>query len=919
MKYKQCFSIILLLIQIGYAQNDVKNKYDNIIENSLLTNRDKIREIEHLIEVNKTIIQPLIEAKVYHDLSKKIYKEDVDKAIGYANRALEIRTKYKDRNSIKLSLYVLARYHYAKGTHLKALKYCDELLTLCTDNEIRRAKVNWLKAKIYTDKGDYQKALNCYVISEFIYKKHKEYKSLVSIYKNTLAVYAEINDEKYKEDFFITYNKIQELSKKIDIPTEDLIDFKINLGNFYDTLKDYNSSIKNYTEALKLSVEINDSLSIAKNYNNLGIANKKIKNIPKAFNYLEKALEHSKSYATQKAHAYDNLGDLYKIQENYELAISYYQKAIDVALGVNQEVNTMSTYLNSIKWTSNKIEVLGYIVDQAYAWMEYGITLNNSDYLKKALSIIELVDKEIDVIYFESRESLSKLFWRGKGADLYLKAVNICYELNQPKKAFYFIEKGKAFMLLENVTNLNAKILANLPDEIIEEEFKLLKSIDDVKYEYVDKQNLSVLEKENLENKIIYAKEKYSKFIDSLEIQYPKYHNYKKRVEVYSANKTQKNIKNEQLVLQYKITDKQAYVSLISKEHIKIFEIEEAVVLKKRILQFQKLLKKPFVNKEDEVKYRALAFSLYKQLFPFVEEYSQLIKNKELLIIQDGILLNIPFEPLITENTTESLDKLFLINDFNISYAFSFSSLMSGHKIEKKCANDFLAMSPTYFKNKSLSPLIIYKEEKKALENIMQTSMLTNEKATKEIFKKAYGDYKVIHLSTHGGGSQEEKPWLAFYDDVLELNEIYFTDQYTDLVVLSACKTSQGELKKGEGIMSVARGFVNAGAKSVLATHWDVDQKSNNEIIYSFYSYLKESKTKTEALRNAKLDYISKYKNTSEISPYYWSALTLTGNEETIFENNYKWYYFLLLLIPAGVLFRTIKLKNRTRSNKKVA
>ena len=146
-------------------------------------------------------------------------------------------------------------------------------------------------------------------------------------------------------------------------------------------------------------------------------------------------------------------------------------------------------------------------------------------------------------------------------------------------------------------------------------------------------------------------------------------------------------------------------------------------------------------------------------------------------------------------------------------------------------------------------------------------------------------------------------------------DEIYFKEKKAEMVILSACKTSQGELKKGEGIMSIARGFTNAGAQSIVSSLWDINQKSSNELIFEFYNNLNGKVSKSTALKNAKLTYLEKHKNTSEASPYYWSSIILTGNNDPItFKNSYYLYFVMAgLFLSFLIIFFLIRRKKRKK------
>jgi LPXTG-motif cell wall-anchored protein len=105
------------------------------------------------------------------------------------------------------------------------------------------------------------------------------------------------------------------------------------------------------------------------------------------------------------------------------------------------------------------------------------------------------------------------------------------------------------------------------------------------------------------------------------------------------------------------------------------------------------------------------------------------------------------------------------------------------------------------------------------------------------------------------------------------------------MVVMSACNSGSGTLYQGEGLMSLARGFILAGAASVIKTAWDVNDEVSATIISAFYYNLSKGMQKDEALRKAKLDYL-KASPPSQANPYYWAAYEVMGDDSPVTGNN---------------------------------
>jgi CHAT domain-containing protein len=98
--------------------------------------------------------------------------------------------------------------------------------------------------------------------------------------------------------------------------------------------------------------------------------------------------------------------------------------------------------------------------------------------------------------------------------------------------------------------------------------------------------------------------------------------------------------------------------------------------------------------------------------------------------------------------------------------------------------------------------------------------------------------------------------------------------QGTELVILSACDSGTGEVKIGEGVMSLRRAFRIAGAESVLASHWPVNDKATSRLMMKFMRRWRAGEPRAQAWREAQLELL---RSKDFSNPYFWSAFTLTG------------------------------------------
>jgi CHAT domain-containing protein len=203
---------------------------------------------------------------------------------------------------------------------------------------------------------------------------------------------------------------------------------------------------------------------------------------------------------------------------------------------------------------------------------------------------------------------------------------------------------------------------------------------------------------------------------------------------------------------------------------------------------------------------------------------------------------------------------------------------------------------------------------------------LIDEMATERNFKIKAADYSIIHFAMHTLIDDEDplKSKMIFTlnndsaeDGFLNNYEIYNLNLNADLAVLSACKTGLGKYNRGEGVMSLARGFMYAGVPTIIMTLWEIEDVSSAIIMNYFYKRLKEKVKVSDALRDAKITYLDN-SDVVRSHPYFWAAYVQIGDNSPIITrstNNYIVYPIVLLFLIIAIIVGRVRYKQRKSIN----
>ena len=674
-------TVLLSLFFTGfcvYAQPSLKAKYDSIIS-SEMNNASKQRSVEALIDKSDThSLNDL--ADVYYDFSKWNFNRNKDqkRAKYYAKKEFQLRTTklQEEKDPIQRNLYNLGlMYRYSSPPDYdNAVAYFDTLISISAGDEIRLGNAYRVRGDIYDALGDFQRALENYSYSENIFKGRDRPDLQLKALINVSGTYVNLNDEEYLAPFMENKAKIEALPN-ITMSTQQAAMLQLNTGAIYNTTPNFQRAYAPTKKALSLFESIGDSVHIFNSLSLIGVLQNKDKLFPQAAQNFTKAMKFANGNRLLESYAANNQGEMYLGLADYQQALSHYQKAILLVLGNENAKSPLQLPLfEDISVSPYKKIIFGYLNDLANCWLAYFQNTGDKVHLLQAEKTISLADQVVDALFFESREEISKLSWREKASQLYIKGVSIAFQLEKLESALYFMEKNKGLLLLENINNVKARQDAKIPMTTVEREHKLLNAIKALQLSLSknDIKNSSALQRDSLKNEIFSLKRSYSGFIDSLETSYPSYVKFKKELEIESVESIRKKLSDTDRVIAYALGDSLGYALLLTKDKLELKELSIPVFeLEAEVTAFRNHLLQPFTTEADATRFQRSATRLFKLLFPF-ENVSELMEDARLIIIPDGNLQSIPFEALTISNDL-NLPNAYLLSQSEVLYKYSLS------------------------------------------------------------------------------------------------------------------------------------------------------------------------------------------------------------------------------------------------------
>ncbi len=238
------------------------------------------------------------------------------------------------------------------------------------------------------------------------------------------------------------------------------------------------------------------------------------------------------------------------------------------------------------------------------------------------------------------------------------------------------------------------------------------------------------------------------------------------------------------------------------------------------------------------------------------------LDRRDLIIVPAGVLNYVPFHALFD-------GERYLIESHGVRYAPSAAVWAKLNSRPARAAKNALLMA---FADERI-PLV--DDEVKELGKLLpQAKKLTGKRATFDAFQKNAANFDLVHLACHGQFRPDNPMFSSLHlaDGWVTVRDLYYRRLRAQLVTLSACETGINTISAGQEILGLARGFLSAGARSLMLSLWTVNDEATTRLMKQFYSSLQRGAGVSASLRIAQRDFIERGEH-----PYFWSPFFVIG------------------------------------------
>jgi CHAT domain-containing protein len=661
------------------------------------------------------------------------------------------------------------------------------------------------------------------------------------------------------------------------------------IGNVYYAQGNYESALESYRRGLVVREAMDDKPGTADLLSGIGTVNLRMKKYPEALDSYTRALTlfEAADHKAGAANTLSRIADTYLQQSDYTQALNFAERASVLAKRIDS---------NDVLW---------------YARMLSGKAQRGLDHVAPALqSFIEAITI---VESFRARPAASEASADRSGVLPYLAAVDLLVEQNRAAEAFDYAERAKVQSLVELLRRSNSQSVKNMSAVEQAEERKLAGNAVALELQ-LEREAISSTSTANrragMRERLNQAWSVYANFRKRLYFAHPSLKIERGELAALRSEQLRPLLNDSRTaILEYAITENNVYLFALTVDEanrkiagnrtragavtaLKAYPLSiKREALAQRVATLYQLLS----NRDGS--FHPLARELYDSLIRPAED--QLAGKTKLVIVPDGILWRLPFEPL------QPADDRYLLDQAEISYAPSVSALREMSKQRRpasrtraldlsafanpQVSKDLMQRVELAYKNEKIEPSPEEEDELQRLRIVygdVNSRSFTGPNASEERAKLEAARAGILHFAAPAV-LDDISPMYSFIalastsgnnanDGLLQTREIVNLQTPGRLVVLSASRFRNDGITNGGAAIGLAWSWFVAGSPSTVFSRWDVKSPSTTQLMAEFHSKLRSRKqsSKASALQQSAL---AIRRSTDYQHPYYWAAFSLIG------------------------------------------
>lgn len=651
----------------------------------------------------------------------------------------------------------------------------------------------------------------------------------------------------------------------------------LTLGLIYTDKGEFEQAEKRFTELLQVSRQLGDRLGELETLNRLGLLMIKQKRWDEARRVLEEVINGAEQigHKPSKALALLNIGVAYEGLKEFEKALKAYIEALEIWQEMNDNWGLAWTWKN-----------IGEVYEKR--GMELSGEKRERDLLQAVDAYWQAVRLMEKVRAGAGRETMLAQFAQIASEPFY-RLINLLAQMGRVEEAFEISERVRARALLELINDAALLEREIKPEEVEETEYReLQKKVTELEERLVAEMTLpspnwEVVER--LQAELNSARSELERQRDILRLRRWQLMPIQNQQIAYDAWR-KLNLPGDTAVLVFSVLEQRTWLFVVTCEKGSWrIECRELPITQKQLEEDITWLT------QNLVKRRPVGATLSRLYYSLIAPVEKLLKGKrKLIIVPDGLLFGLPFQALQDGNGT------YLVERFAISYSPSLTTLWAVNQSRKKVESTknsparliWTGLAVSDF-GSALKPLPFAREEMNSIAKMLTRSkrpltvqIFVNSSATKPVAMKALRESQWVHFATHAvlepnhplhsrlilkSNGERDGALRAF--EVLDLGQTN-----SEMVVLSACETGLGKALKGEGVLGLVWVFMATGVKTLVVSQWQVDDLSTARLMETFYRYILEGFSPSEALCKAQTQLLSQRRFRH---PYHWAGFVVWG------------------------------------------